>query len=253
MELPSAVRDAARASGIDGDRVLLEATRIAGRLNGCTIVPPLADNPAYHAKSNAKEPRRIDSVLELYDCINCDLCIAACPNDAIFAYEVQPISVPIERLAASQGEELTRTPGEGFTILEHHQLAVYEAGCNECSNCEVYCPEDGAPFVVKERFFLDRDTFAASHEDGFCREGDMLHARLGGIEMRFVPDPGDNQATVTSNDFRLVLSWEPFEVTRGHITGGSVGIDTAALWRLRTVWDSVFCSDKPSMPLPDPS
>jgi putative selenate reductase len=238
--------------GVDGDALVLEATRIAGRLNGRAIVAGLADDPAYHELTNSSEPRRIDSQLDLYDCINCYLCISACPNDAIFAYAVEPASNATTLLTASAEGELQRSPGAGFTIREAHQLAVVEAACNECSNCEVYCPEDGAPFVLKERLFMSREAFAEARVDGFCREGGTLYARLQGLEMEFAPQPERNSATVSGEGFRLELSWEPYEVERGHVSGVPVGLDTAALWRLRTVWSSIFQAGRPNMLRPDP-
>lgn len=250
-ELPAAIRATAAAAGIDGDAVLVQATRIAGRLNGRSIVPPLVDDPTYRAAANSKEPRRIDSILERYDCINCDLCIAACPNDAIFAYVAAPTDVTTEHLTANAAGELLRSPGGGFVLRETHQLAVFESGCNECSNCELYCPEHGAPFLLKERFFASPEAFAAIDQDGFARQGQTLHARIDGIAMRFSPDPSNNRATVTSDSFRLVLSWDPFEVTGGNITG-AIGLDTATLWRLRIAWDSVLGAARPNMVQPDP-
>lgn len=252
-QLPSALRSAAAAAGQDGAAVLLLATRVAGRLNGAAIVAPLADDRVYHAARNAKEPRRIDSQLALYDCINCDLCITACPNDAIFAYEVAPSSVPTEQLRADDAAGITRSAGSGFTIRETHQLAVFEAGCNECSNCEVYCPEQGAPFVLKERLFPSAAALIATDQDGFARENAILHARVNGVVMRFEPAPADNHATVTGDTFRLEMTLEPFEVTRGHLTDSLGELDTAVLWRLKTVWDSIFQTDRPSMLFPEPS
>ena len=251
-KLPAALRDTAIAAGLDGEAILLRATRIAGRLNGGEIVPLLADDRAYHATSNAKEPRRIDSQLALYDCINCDLCIAACPNDAIFAYETTPAAIVTEHLSAGDDGSIIRSAGSGFMIREAHQLAVFEAGCNECSNCEVYCPEQGAPFVLKERLFPSPGALIATDEEGFARDGGSLHARLNGVVMRFEPAPADNRATVSSDGFRLEMTLEPFEVTRGHLTGTFGELDTAVLWRLKTVWDSIFQADRPNTLLPEP-
>jgi putative selenate reductase len=236
--LPAALRRIAADAGADGDRLVLHATRVAGRLNGRDVVPALADDPRYHADRNRKTPKRIDSTLGLYDCINCDLCISACPNDAIFAYDVEPVAVPTEVLAGA-ADGLERRPGAGFEIRERHQLAVLEGGCNECSNCEVYCPEDGAPFVVKERLFPDREAYVRSADlDGFYRENGTLHARLGGVEMRFAPRPDDNRAVVDGDGFRLELTWDPFAVVKGYLSGPET-IDTALLWRIRTVWQSL--------------
>ncbi|MFQ5551217.1 MAG: 4Fe-4S binding protein, partial [Gemmatimonadales bacterium] len=82
--LPRELRALATSVQIDPDALVLDATRVAGRLNGRDLVPPLMEDKRYHAGANSKSPRQIDSQLALYDCINCDLCIAACPNDAIF-------------------------------------------------------------------------------------------------------------------------------------------------------------------------
>lgn len=251
--LPAAVRTAALAAGLDSEAILLRATRIAGRLNGVAIVRPLPDDHAYHATSNAREPRSIDSQLALYDCINCDLCITACPNDAIFAYEVTPTSIDTEHLTAGADGVLIRTAGSGFMIREAHQLAVFEAGCNECSNCEVYCPEQGAPFVLKERLFPSAAALLAGDQDGFAQENGTLHARMNGVVMRFEPTPAENRATVSSDTFRLEMTLKPFEVTRGHLTGTFGELDTAVLWRLKTVWDSIFQANRPNTLLPEPT
>ncbi len=245
--LPGALREAAESVGLDTEKLVERAVRVAGRLNGRDLVARLAENPRYHARSNAKAPRRVDRTLGLYDCINCDLCISACPNAAIFAYEVEPTSAATEHLRLSAAEGLVRSPGQGFTIGDPHQLAVVEGLCNECSNCEVYCPEDGAPFVVKERIFLNREAFAASELEGFCRQGPSLHARVGGLEMRLEPKRDDNRATLVGEGFRLELTWNPLAVERAHPTGGEIDLDSALLWRMKTVWESIFHSPTPNM------
>ena len=125
---------------------------------------------------------------------------------------------------------------------------MVEGGCNECSNCEVYCPEQGAPFVVKERLFASREAFVTEAGlDGFCREDGILHARLGGVEMRFTPEIERNRASVTGDHFHLELSWEPFAVVKGHLTGPETGLDTALLWRIRTAWDAIYGSTLANM------
>ncbi len=211
-ELPAVLREAAEAAGLDGDALVLHATRVAGRLNGREIVPSLLEDPRYPASANTKSPRQIDSVLELYDCINCDLCIQACPNDAIFSYEADPIEV------------------DGLAIRESHQLAVFEGACNECSNCEIYCPESGAPFIEKEILFLTRASFDESELDGFCRAGEVLHARLGGKEYELVVDE-EGGLSEKSLDAEL---------------------DLAGAARARTVWTSIYRSETPNPVNPSP-
>ena len=248
--LPDVLRDAAADARVDPDALVMLAVRTAGHLNGRDIVPPLVAQRRYHASANRKPPRRIDSRLDLYDCINCDLCISACPNDAIFAYTA------VTR--AEETQVLTGTgdggpgSGKGFVIRDEHQLAVLEGACNECSNCEVYCPEDGAPFVVKERVFLSPQDFASETSiDGFCREHDVLHARIDGREFRLTLDEVTGTTTLEGPGISLVLDWKPLEVTQVRIDA-SVEFDTALLWRMKTVWDTIFNASTPNMVQPEP-
>jgi putative selenate reductase len=242
---PDALRATAVGLGLDGDATVLEATRIAGRLNGCDIVPPLASNARYHAKANAKTPRQVEETLALYDCINCDLCIPACPNDAIFAYEVTPIDVPTTRYHGTDGS-VREHAGAHFTIRESHQLAVLEGACNECSNCEVYCPEHGAPFEVKERVFVSVEDFERFPElDGFCRDGDTLHGRVDGEQFRAAMDSRAGHTKVIGPDYRVEVVWPTLEIAGAEFKSGAT-LDSAVLLRMRTVWETIFESSTPN-------
>jgi putative selenate reductase len=250
--LPRVLRETASTLGLDAEQFLLTATRKAGRMNGGDIVPTLADDPRYHARSNGKAPRQIDSHLALYDCINCDLCIAACPNDAIFAYSVEPRAVATQRLFREPTGKVAGRDGAGFSVREAHQLALVSGACNECSNCEVYCPETGAPFRLKERVFLNRADYDASPGvDGFWREGHALHARLDGREL--VLDVDDNRAVLEGDGLKIALDWDSLTIRDVQLATDGYPFDTAQLWRLKTVWDSIFASETPNVVNPVPN
>jgi len=253
-EFPRALREAAAAGALDAEGIVLQATRVAGRLNGRDIVPTLAGDARYHAQSNTKEPRRIARTLGLYDCINCDLCISACPNDAIFAYRARTVETTTELLRLRTGGLFARAPGKGFAIRVRHQLALVDGLCNECSNCDVYCPEQGAPFRLKERVFLGPEEFiSAPARDGFCRQNNTLRARLSGAEYFLAPEIERNRATLCGTGFHLDLQWEPLEVRAGRLTDSEeIEFDTALLWRMKTVWESIFNTDAPNMVNPAP-
>ncbi len=239
--LPEAIRAAATTAGLDPENTVRRVTRRAGLLNGRDVVPLLVDERRYHAAANSKAPRNIDSVLELYDCINCDLCVSACPNDAIFAYDAVPQSLETHVVGPGPGG-LSLTPGSGFSIAEAHQLALYAGGCNECSNCEVYCPEHGAPFRVKERVFPSEEAFQQSEDDGFWHSGGELRARLGGRVLGLGVDESANWAYLDAGDMRLELSWNPLQILGGSVAPDAQPLDTARLWRMRTAWDAIYGS-----------
>jgi ferredoxin len=241
--LPLAIREEARDAELEPEAVVLRVTRRAGLLNGRDIVPPLVDQRRYHAEANARAPRRIDSVLDLYDCINCDLCVSACPNDAIFAYDAAPQNLETHVVGPGPGG-LSLTPGSGFLIAETHQLALFAGACNECSNCEVYCPEHGAPFRVKERLFSSEAAFDASEDDGFWSSAGELRARLGGRVLTLGVDEAANWAYLDAGDMRLELSWHPLQILGGSVEPNARPLDTARLWRMRTAWDAIYRSGR---------
>ncbi|MBI5215031.1 MAG: 4Fe-4S dicluster domain-containing protein [Ignavibacteriae bacterium] len=109
-------------------------------------------NPRYHFSTNTKAPRKIGSQLHLWDCINCDKCIPVCPNDANFYFEIEPFEIVVKNIEIVNGS-WRLIDGGVFSIKEKHQIGNFADACNECGNCDVFCPEDGGPYIEKPRFF----------------------------------------------------------------------------------------------------
>lgn len=130
----------------------------------------LAD-PRYSQSKNKSIPRKIDSHLVLFDCINCDKCIPVCPNDANFYYELQPLEVEYANYRIRPEGLVEEIPGGFLRIEKSHQIANYADFCNECGNCDVFCPEHGGPYIKKPRFFGTRESWEKlSGHNGFWIE-----------------------------------------------------------------------------------
>jgi putative selenate reductase len=53
--------------------------------------------------------------------------------------------------------------------------------CNECGNCEVFCPYSSAPYKDKFTFFANGEDFEASENEGFMPlENGAARVRLDG-------------------------------------------------------------------------
>ncbi|GIT62830.1 MAG: hypothetical protein Ct9H300mP21_03760 [Pseudomonadota bacterium] len=59
-------------------------------LNTKTYVDEVTTNARYGIEQNSKPPRKVGTMLELFDCLTCDKCIPVCPNDANFALKIPP-------------------------------------------------------------------------------------------------------------------------------------------------------------------
>ena len=95
---------------------------------------------------------QLGSHLALFDCVTCSKCIPVCPNDANFTFALAPATQPIVFVKHDGAGWVAREAG-ALTVTREVQFANFADFCNECGNCDVFCPEDGGPYAIKPRFF----------------------------------------------------------------------------------------------------
>jgi putative selenate reductase len=136
----------------------------ASLLNHRRVAREALDAERYRSAKTGRLPRKIGSHLHLLDCINCDKCVPVCPNDANFSYETPPRTIAFRDLVVRGGCLLPgdeRTFSAGGPKSSAHQLANWADACNDCGNCDVFCPEDGGPYIEKPRLFGSLASFLA--------------------------------------------------------------------------------------------
>src|SRR5439155_9805620 len=130
-----------------------------------------------------------------------------CPNDANFSIDTPPEEIAFDDLVVDGAGRVERLPAAGlWKVGKPHQWANYADACNECGNCDVFCPEDGGPYVVKARFFGSLKSLDASPKlDGmFIDEADhalRVRARLGG--RRYVLTVQEDNAVLDDGKLRV--------------------------------------------------
>jgi putative selenate reductase len=134
----------------------------AARLRNTELyVEGLAADPRYHAASHRKPPRKIGRQLKFFDCLACNKCIPVCPNDANFSVRMPATAqVPV-------------------TVAR--QIVNFADFCNDCGNCDIFCLEDGGPYLLKPRLFVSRERWLAdAPRDAVLVEPGATSARFGG-------------------------------------------------------------------------
>jgi putative selenate reductase len=191
------------AAGVRSHLASLERQMVnaAGLLNTSAVVEETTADPRYRWEKNKGVPRKIGSKLWLYDCVNCDKCVPVCPNDANFAYDAPPLEVAYQDVEIDGHGTWRTVHGDVFRVAEQHQLANYADFCNDCGNCDVFCPEDGGPYVQKPRFFGSLSTYQAfAGRNGFFVTGDAahrtIHGTIAGHAYRLDFDNGTGRATL---------------------------------------------------------
>ena len=112
----------------------------------------------YGRDGGLKPPRRVDQVLEMFDCTACTNCVTVCPNNAFF-------SVPTP-------------PDSGLQARE--QYFVLAELCNDCGNCTTFCPEAGSPQRVKPRLYTRPEVWRVREQDGFLLQPDEAGVAVSG-------------------------------------------------------------------------
>ncbi|MBI2833402.1 MAG: glutamate synthase [Acidobacteria bacterium] len=181
-------------------------------------VESLETNARYARAQNDRPPRKLGSHLRLFDCLTCDKCIPVCPNDATFAFAIPPCVIPVVRAWKAGGSWEWRLEGM-LTIDRAHQIAIFADLCNDCGNCDVFCPEDGGPYVAKARFFGSRHTWRRSPLDGFCLERrgrrEIVLGRFAGAEYRVEVE--ELSARYSGSGFEVIFdSGDPERTLDGH-------------------------------------
>jgi putative selenate reductase len=258
--LRSALLASLRSGAVDLLGVLTEAgeagryddlVRAAAQLNTPVIVERATREPRYRAEANRKPPRKIGSRLWLFDCVNCDKCVPVCPNDANFVYETGVLRREYEVYRYEKGA-VRPVPAGLFEVKKQHQIANFQDFCNECGNCDTFCPEDGGPYIEKPRFFGSLQSWKAlPGRDGFFAERadsiDAIWARIRGVEYHLEVDRTLDRGLFTDGVLQLEVRHSERRVVAASARDGAVEgrmLDFAAYLNMALAVDGVLDTRK---------
>ncbi|MFQ5806569.1 MAG: glutamate synthase [Phycisphaerae bacterium] len=167
------------------DELHAATVRWAGLLNTSIVAKTVREDPRYRPYKDRSVPQRIDSHLATFDCITCYECIPVCPNAANFAYPTPVVSFDYNDVIVFPDGSWRDGPPRRYAIARDTQIACYADFCNECGNCDTFCPEYGGPHVAKPSFHGSVETWArAAPRDGFVLkempEGGWIRGRVKG-------------------------------------------------------------------------
>ena len=86
----------------------------------------------------------------------CNKCVEVCPNRANVSLDLR----------------------ESGLFDDPFQILHLDAYCNECGNCETFCPHNGGPYKKKFTLFSRLDDFENSTNSGFFVDEDKVTIRL---------------------------------------------------------------------------
>jgi putative selenate reductase len=221
-----------------------EEVNAAGLRNTPLLVAEATADPKYGWERNKGVPRKIGSKLWLYDCITCDKCVPVCPNDANFVYETGAVDIAYDNFELGAGG-LRAIPGGVLHVAKARQFANYADACNECGNCDIFCPEDGGPFVEKPRFFGSLESFQRdAGRNGFYLdyERNAIHGVLAGEGYVLTVDRAANRANFERTDAAIEIRLSDNRALRWTPRNGLAGprtLDLLPYLKLKLLLDSI--------------
>ena len=112
-------------------------------------------------------------VKESERCLHCDeicnICATVCPNFANYSYNFGPIKYKLQKAVQNEEGEVELINDLLFEVNQEHQILNIANFCNECGNCNTFCPTNSAPYKEKPKVWLTKSSFDNAYE-GFYRK-----------------------------------------------------------------------------------
>ncbi len=111
-----------------------------------------------------------EAMQEASRCLQCDeicnICTTVCPNLAFFSYEIDSVDYKLQCLERT-GDNMEITEGSLFAVKQKYQILHIADWCNQCGNCDTFCPSAGSPHSDKPHLYLDRKSFEKENDGCF--------------------------------------------------------------------------------------
>ncbi len=126
-----------------------------------------------------------DAIRDAQRCLFCDdvcnVCVGVCPNLSNMSFSAEESKIPIYRIIKSKNK-IKSDVSDYLNISQSVQIINIADLCNECGNCNTFCPTNGAPYKIKPRFYITEKSFAQEDNCYFISKNKIKFKSNGHIE-----------------------------------------------------------------------
>ena len=101
----------------------------------------------------------------------CDVCTTVCPNLALYPFDIETVKYQLDKFVL-ENNKVKLIKDTDFEVTQKHQILHLADWCNECGNCETFCPTSGSPYKDKPHLHLDYTTFLESSDSCYFYKSD---------------------------------------------------------------------------------
>ncbi len=139
----------------------------------------------------------------------CNICVGVCPNFANVSFTAEPKNIPTYSVDLENGSANLKIDGV-LNITQTTQIFNIGDFCNECGNCNTFCPTNSAPYLTKPKFYLTEESF--NQEDNcYLMLEKTLHFKLNNEirtltfeNSKYIYRSGEVVLEIDSNNYSVV-------------------------------------------------
>ncbi len=154
-----------------------------------------------------------EAIEEASRCLLCDdvcnICVGVCPNFANVSFTSTPEKIPIYQIE-KRGQETVTFLNSYFEVNQKPQIFNIGDFCNECGNCNTFCPTSGAPYLTKPKFYLTQKSFDAE-DNCYYINGNQIIYKNG--EVKHFLKIESEKLIYTSDEVEMELDKIDYTVT----------------------------------------
>ncbi|MBS4014641.1 MAG: putative selenate reductase subunit YgfK [Bacteroidetes bacterium] len=177
---------------------------------------PLEQRKSFNLVSETLDKNTI--IDEASRCLYCDeicnICTTVCPNFANFSYNINPKAFKLQKVARTDKDGVEFQEDTIAEIKQQYQILNIANFCNECGNCNTFCPTSSAPYKEKPKIHLTTESFNESKEGYlFVKLPDRTNlafkhnntiSTLSDLGSEYIYQSDYIYARLTKEDFRLL-------------------------------------------------
>ncbi|PIW69662.1 MAG: putative selenate reductase subunit YgfK [Ignavibacteriales bacterium CG12_big_fil_rev_8_21_14_0_65_30_8] len=111
----------------------------------------------------------------------CNICVGVCPNFSNVSFEVEKTELPVWQII-KKGNDFSFNQVDSFVVKQENQILNIGDFCNECGNCDTFCPTSGAPYKTKPHFYLTEGSFNSERLGYFITNNSIKFKNNGNLE-----------------------------------------------------------------------
>ena len=81
------------------------------------------------------------------------------------------MSLKLQNVSFADGD-LKFIEGNTFEIKQKNQILHIADWCNQCGNCDTFCPSSGSPYLDKPHLYMDKEIFEKERDGYFLSTED---------------------------------------------------------------------------------